>query len=93
MEQLQLFWQQLTRMQWSDYLDILVVAFLIYRALPLIRTNGVMRIVRVVVTLLAITWLTEVLHLYYLLVKVTALFVVPVYNFVTRKIFLEKKEP
>ena len=64
MEQLQLFWQQLTRMQWSDYLDILVVAFLIYRALPLIRTNGVMRIVRVVVTLLAITWLTEVLHLY-----------------------------
>ena len=41
-----------------------------------------------------IMWLgTEVLHLYYLLVKVTALFVVPVYNFVTRKIFLEKKEP
>ena len=64
MEQLQLFWQQLTRMQWSDYLDIIVVAFLIYRVMPLIRTNGVMRIVRVIVALLALAWLTGVLHLY-----------------------------
>ena len=64
MEQLQLFWQQLTRMQWSDYLDIIVVAYLIYRVMPLIRTNGVMRIVRVIVALLALAWLTGVLHLY-----------------------------
>ena len=64
MEQLQLFWQQLTKMQWSDYLDIIVVAFLIYRVLPLIRTNGVMRIVRVIVALLALAWLTGVMHLY-----------------------------
>ena len=40
----------------------------------------------------AIMWLgTDWLQLHYLLVKLTALFVVPVYNFVTRKIFLEKK--
>ncbi len=35
---------------------------------------------------------TEYLHRYYLLVKLFALVIVPAYNFVTRKIFLEKKE-
>ena len=58
------FFQQWVGMQWSDYLDIIVVAFLIYRVLPLIRTNGVMRIVRVIVALLALAWLTGVMHLY-----------------------------
>ena len=39
-----------------------------------------------------VMWLgTEVLNLYYLLVKLFAMFFVPIYNFVTRKIFLEKK--
>lgn len=39
-----------------------------------------------------IMWLgTEFLSLYYLWVKVFACVFVPVYNFVTRKIFLEKK--
>ena len=40
-----------------------------------------------------IMWLgTEVVDFYYLAVKVFALLFVPIYNFVTRKIFLEKKE-
>lgn len=64
MEQLQAFWQQLARMQWSDYLDIILVAFLIYRVIPLIRSTSVMRIVRVIVVVLVIAWLTEVLNLY-----------------------------
>ena len=34
---------------------------------------------------------TEIAESYYLLVKLFALFFVPIYNFVTRKIFLEKK--
>ena len=39
-----------------------------------------------------IMWLgTEILMLYYLWVKVFACIFVPIYNFVTRKIFLEKK--
>ena len=39
-----------------------------------------------------IMWIgTEVFNLYYVLVKVFACVFVPVYNFVTRKIFLEKK--
>ena len=39
-----------------------------------------------------IMWVgTELLAIYYLWVKVFACFFVPIYNFVTRKIFLEKK--
>ena len=42
----------------------------------------------------AIMWLgTTVLSAYYLLVKLVAEVFVPVYNFITRKVFLEKKEP
>ena len=40
----------------------------------------------------AIMWLgTEIFDLYYILVKVFACVFVPVYNFVTRKMLLEKK--
>ena len=40
-----------------------------------------------------IMWLgTEVWSLYYMWVKVFALLFVPLYNFVTRKLFLEKRE-
>ena len=39
-----------------------------------------------------IMWIgTEIMSAYYLLVKVFALLFVPMYNFITRKIFLEKK--
>ena len=39
-----------------------------------------------------IMWLgTEVMTIYYLWVKVFSLFFIPIYNFITRKIFLEKK--
>ena len=41
-----------------------------------------------------IMWLgTEIMTVYYLWVKAFALVFVPIYNFVTRKIFLEKKTP
>ena len=43
---LQEFVQQLTKMQWSDYVDIAVVAVLIYKLMPLIRTPNTMRIAR-----------------------------------------------
>ena len=61
---LQEFAQQLTKMQWSDYLDILVVAVLIYKIMPLIRTPNTMRIARAVAAVLIIAWLTEEMHLY-----------------------------
>ena len=39
MDAIQNFVQDLARMQWSDYLDIIVVAVLIYKLLPLIRAR------------------------------------------------------
>ena len=58
------FFQTIARMQWSDYVDIALVAFLIYMLLPLIRTPSTMRIARSVIALLVLAWLTEVLELY-----------------------------
>ena len=56
---LQMIFQRLTEMKWSDYLDILLVAYLFYRLLPLIHSNSAMRVVRVVATLLVIAWITD----------------------------------
>ena len=58
------FFQQLTKMQWSDYLDILIVAFLLYKIFPLARNTGSLRVVYVVVAVVVAASLTEVLHLY-----------------------------
>lgn len=56
--------QNVLRMGWSDYLDILVVAFLIYKMLPLLKTPNIMRIARTVILLVLVTWLTEVAQLH-----------------------------
>ena len=64
MERIQDFFQLLAGMQWSDYLDILLVACLIYWLLPLIRTPSTMRIARTVVGVLAFTWLADALKLH-----------------------------
>ena len=64
MEAIQNFIQTLARMQWSDYLDILVVAFLIYKLLPLIRTPNIMRIARTVVALVLVAWITDAMELH-----------------------------
>ena len=64
MEAIQSFVHQLTRMQWSDYLDILLVAFLIYKFLPLINNPSTMRIARAVLVVIVIAWATEAAHLY-----------------------------
>ena len=52
------------RMQWSDYLDIIVVAVLVYKLLPLIRTPNVMRIVKTVFALVLVSWITNEADLY-----------------------------
>ena len=58
------FFQTIARMQWSDYVDIAVVALIIYMLMPLIRTPSTMRIARSVVVLLVVAWLTDALELY-----------------------------
>ena len=64
MEAIHNLMQQLTRMQWSDYLDIAVVAFLIYKLLPLVRAPGTMRIARAVIAVMVIAGLAAALRLY-----------------------------
>ena len=64
MELIKAFLEQLTRMQWSDYLDIIAVACLIYWLLPLLRTTGTSKIAGVVTAFLVITWLTDLLNLH-----------------------------
>ena len=56
--------QQVTKMRWSDYLDIIIVAYLLYRILPLIRTTGTMRVAKAVVAIVIVAWLTDVLELH-----------------------------
>lgn len=51
---------QLAAMQWSDYLDIIVVAFLIYKLLPLFRSSATMRIAKVVIAVVVITSLSSI---------------------------------
>jgi len=64
MESIQEFLRILNRMELSDFVDIIVVAFLIYKMLPLIRTPSMMRIVRTVAALVLVTWATDFLKLH-----------------------------
>ena len=61
---LQNLFQRLGSMQWSDYLDILLVAYIIYSLIPLIRNSNTMRIARAVMVVLGIAWLTGEMNLY-----------------------------
>ena len=63
MEAIQNFIDTLSSMQWSDYVDIVLVAYLIYMLLPLIRTPNIMRIARVVVAVVLLAWVTNALHI------------------------------
>ena len=56
--------QQFAKMQWSDYLDVIVVALIIFSILPLLKTHNTMRIAKVVVSVVLIAWLTEILNLH-----------------------------
>ncbi|MBE6980198.1 MAG: TIGR00159 family protein [Ruminococcaceae bacterium] len=81
MNGLQNFFHQIAGMQWSDYLDILLVAYVIYSLLPLIRTPNTMRIARAVLAVLVIAWLTGEMNLHtvnYILNQVLAVGVLAV---------------
>ena len=64
MSSIQEIFQQVAKMQWSDYLDIIVVAFLLYRIIPLIWATGTARVAKAVVVIVVVAWLTGVLKLY-----------------------------
>lgn len=58
------FFKQLTLIQRNDILDIIIVAYLIYRLIPLIRSSGTMRIFGMIGALLVLTWVTDLLNLH-----------------------------
>lgn len=51
-------------MQWSDYLDILIVAVLIYKLFPLIKGSSITRIAKFIVFVLIVAWLADALDLH-----------------------------
>ena len=63
MDSLRSVLENLPALQWQDYLDVLIVAFLIYKLLPIFRSTGTARIAWVVVIVLGLTWLTDALRL------------------------------
>ncbi len=63
MTTMQEFMQLITGMKWSDFLDILLVAFLLYKLLPLLRSTGTSRIARVVLTVLLLALVSSALQL------------------------------
>lgn len=64
METIQSIFQQLQGMQWSDYLDIIIVAVLIFKLLPLLRSTGTIRVAWVIVLVIVFASLTEALNLH-----------------------------
>lgn len=64
MEYLQTMWHQIQGVKITDILDILIVAFLIYKFLPLLKSTGTTRVAGVVVSVLVIAWLTDLLKLH-----------------------------
>ena len=64
MSYLKSVFEQIPGMQITDFLDILVVAFLIYKLLPIFRTSGTGRIAWTVVAVLVATWITNLLQMH-----------------------------
>ena len=64
MEYLQSLWSHLISIQLVDALDIIIVAFLIYKIIPVFKATNTARIAKVVVVILAIAWLTGVAKLH-----------------------------
>lgn len=63
MESIQMMLQNLPTMRLQDFVDIILVAFLIYKLLPIFRSTGTARIAWVVVFVMVATWLTNLMEL------------------------------
>ena len=64
MEYLQTLWSHVSNIGLRDILDVVIVAFLIYKIIPIFRSTGTMRIAKVVAAVLVIAWLTEAAKLH-----------------------------
>ena len=64
METIQSILQQITKMEINDIIDIVLVTFLIYKLMPLIRTPNTMRIAKAVVGVVLVALVTDVMELH-----------------------------
>ena len=64
MSYLQTLWENVPRMEFWDVIDILFVAFLIYKLLPIFRSTGTVRIALVVSVAVVFSGLTDVLEMH-----------------------------
>ena len=63
MEYLRTLMESFPIVKWTDILDILIVAFLIYKLLPILRTTGTVRVGLLIGALFLFNGLTGALHL------------------------------
>lgn len=63
MEYLQAMWQQIMSMRFTDILDIVIVAFLFYKLMPILRSTGTAKIGGIVLAVIVIAGLTELFNL------------------------------
>ncbi len=66
MDFLQSFFDGFPVVKITDMIDILIVAFLIYKLLPVFKSTGTGRIAGIVGVILVVTWLTDLLSLHML---------------------------
>lgn len=55
---------QLSNMRLTDFIDIFLVAFLIYKLIPLLRSSGSLRVMGAMVAVFVAGWLAELLDMY-----------------------------
>ena len=56
--------QTVSSMKLTDFIDILLLAFLIYKVFPLMRSSGAARIAKAVIFLVVVSWITDWLDMY-----------------------------
>ena len=64
----------LQNMRWTDFLDIIVVALLVYKLLPLVRSGRTAQILKAIALVFVALWVTNLLDMYalnYILEQVT----------------------
>jgi len=61
---LQMMWQQVVNASIVDVLDILIVGFLVYKLIPILRSTGTARVGGVVLTIIVLAGLTDALRLH-----------------------------
>ena len=63
-------------MELTDFLDILLIAFLLYKLLPLFRSAGTLRIAKAITVVAIVAWLSNLLNLFAVHYLISQLFTV-----------------